>query len=566
MAVSANTILEVQTGGSDSANSGGFDPKNPTFDNTLLSTGVDARNAVCTVGAGNYNFAAGDVGHWLFIKSGTNWNPGWYKITSVGGTAATVDAAIGHGISYPSMTPTTVQGVGTVSAPSSGSWAVDYSQATSTGVPFTWTGTITIGGTTTQLTTSGTAWGYNMVGNVINLSGGGATTGFYVVNSYNGTNTVTLNASAGSAGGSVSGYLGGPFASPGQAGAVTAGGPTFVKSGTYSITSASPNVTGGTFQMSAGNLQYLEGYQTYRGDLGTPPLLQASGINTFTLVSNTGSNNGYAVTNISVDGAGLTSSQGFNISRFGRLYKCEVLNCTNNGFNIGGSFGGVLDFCSATGCSTQPAFSVGSGSLYGCEAYSNTITGFASTGTNGSTFAHCLSYNNSGASSDGFNTSSVTMLAGCVAYGNGRSGFRPITTANQANTLLIDCIGEGNLTANFDFQSTTVIGAIMHLCASYGGGGHLSGNPGKNIGFITQSAGSFFNNAAGGDFSLNNTVGQGALLRGTGFPGIFPAGTTTGYLDVGAAQHQDTGGGGGGGTQQAADEGGVLIIPGQAWW
>jgi hypothetical protein len=47
-----------------------------------------------------------------------------------------------------------------------------------------------------------------------------------------------------------------------------------------------------------------------------------------------------------------------------------------------------------------------------------------------------------------------------------------------------------------------------------------------------------FTNAAGGDFSLNNTAGGGALLRATGYPGVFPGGTTTGYLDIGAAQHQ----------------------------
>ena len=54
-----------------------------------------------------------------------------------------------------------------------------------------------------------------------------------------------------------------------------------------------------------------------------------------------------------------------------------------------------------------------------------------------------------------------------------------------------------------------------------------------------------FTNAAGGNFALNNTVGGGAACRAAGIPGVFPGGLTTGYIDIGAVQHQDSGGGGG---------------------
>ena len=43
----------------------------------------------------NYSFVAGDVGSLLFIKSGTNWIPGWYPIASVLAGVATLNAAIG---------------------------------------------------------------------------------------------------------------------------------------------------------------------------------------------------------------------------------------------------------------------------------------------------------------------------------------------------------------------------------------------------------------------------------------------------------------------------------------
>lgn len=47
-----------------------------------------------------------------------------------------------------------------------------------------------------------------------------------------------------------------------------------------------------------------------------------------------------------------------------------------------------------------------------------------------------------------------------------------------------------------------------------------------------------FTNAAGDDFSLNNTAGAGAACRSAAQPGAFPApAATTSYLDLGAAQH-----------------------------
>ena len=46
-----------------------------------------------------------------------------------------------------------------------------------------------------------------------------------------------------------------------------------------------------------------------------------------------------------------------------------------------------------------------------------------------------------------------------------------------------------------------------------------------------------FTNPSSSDFSLNNEVGGGALLRGMGMLPI----EQTGYPDVGAVQHQDIG-------------------------
>ena len=54
-----------------------------------------------------------------------------------------------------------------------------------------------------------------------------------------------------------------------------------------------------------------------------------------------------------------------------------------------------------------------------------------------------------------------------------------------------------------------------------------------------------FTNAAGGDFSLNNTAGAGAACRNAGFPGAMIDGTNEGFADIGALRHEDPAGGGG---------------------
>lgn len=79
-----------------------------------------------------------------------------------------------------------------------------------------------------------------------------------------------------------------------------------------------------------------------------------------------------------------------------------------------------------------------------------------------------------------------------------------------------------------------------------GGGGTCASLAGDVNGYTVSSSttgdltgiSNPFTSTGTGDLSLNATAGAGALLRSTGYPGIFPNGTTTDYLDIGAAQHQ----------------------------
>ncbi len=47
--------------------------------------------------------------------------------------------------------------------------------------------------------------------------------------------------------------------------------------------------------------------------------------------------------------------------------------------------------------------------------------------------------------------------------------------------------------------------------------------------------------------TVGQNFGVGTALKATGFPGLFPGGVTTGYLDIGAVQRQEPAGGGGSG-------------------
>jgi hypothetical protein len=313
-----------------------------------------------------------------------------------------------------------------------------------------------------------------------------------------------------------------------------AGNIVYIKAGTYTISSATIGAVGGVFS-SVGNT-YIEGYNATRGDLGTAPLLQASGISAFTMIIAGGG--GSTIVNVNMDGAGLGTSRGINTG--GSVYKCKAENFTNNAFTTSST--SVCYFCEATGCSTNEPFD--QVNAVGCIAHDNTFIGF---GLGAGTYIiNCISESNSGAASDGFAFSASatrSVCMNCVAYNNGRDGFRCDADA----VFLINCIAEDN--AGWGFNDLNQAAIIFDACSGFSNGsGEITIGTGKlarSIDFDT-TASSAFTDAANGDFSLNNTAGAGADQRGAGKPGPYLNALTTGYLDRGAAQHQDAGGGGGG--------------------
>jgi hypothetical protein len=524
-------------------NSGWFNPGSANF---LTNLSCDTTTpGVYKISSASYTFVAGDVGSWVFIQSGTNWLPGWYKITSVAAGVATVNAAIGAAVLYSTPGPYAVNTVAGcvngsyVSGTASGTGGVDYSQA---GTASFTTSTATTTATTTVTTASAAkSW----LGNGLFISGGGNTTGIYEVTAVTAGVSCTVTGGAVLASGSsVTVTVGGCLLSPGQAGAnMVAGNHVYIKgNNTYSITSATGNVSGGciTLPNATANSQMTTviGYSALRTDNptgSTRPILQASGaISAFTLVKATGQS---LANFLIVDGALKTTSTGINVLR---AYYVTAKNCTASGINAGAG-GAVL--CDTTGCTTSNTI-IGSGPIIFCVAWSNSFGGIV----NVPMAVGCLSVNNSGGSGHGFFSSGfLGVFINCTAFGNAGDGFRAAALAINVNVTCVNCLSYGNTGVGYNCTAATNIMLLLN-CAAGSNTPNFATNISldSQLGNITLSANPF-NNSAGGDFSLNSTAGGGALLRALGAIGAFPGVSTSTKLDVGAAQHTDAGGGGGGG-------------------
>lgn len=539
MALAATTIAEVWTTGSDTLNGGLFDPgQTAGMFTDLAVTSATGNSPVAT--SASYNFVAGDVGAHLFIGAGTNFTPGWYKIASVAANAATLNATLGQAILLgPPTIPTTVAGCATVASPTGGTWSIDYSQQAAAQIAYTDIASV---GTGLTATSAAKPFAKQLVGNCIVITGGtNLNLGRYVLVSVSGVTGTFVGATNITTGAGVNGTggMGGAWASPGAATAVLlAGFKVFIKNtATFLITSASTNVAGGCLAPVAGGagtqVKYI-GYNTYRRDGGTAPVLQASGISTFTMAAPL---TGQIWENLVFDGNALTSSRGFvsGVTATGQMHHCTLKNFTNQAVNVTSNAFQIYDSI-ITGCSgTSPA---ATGASYDrVEAYSNTVSAIQATNS-GSYIRNCLVYNNSGASSDGITMTAGGVVADCTIYNNGRHG---VNLSHATNVML----GSGNLSygnAGYQYTNTAAInkGTRLRNCAgdASGSGTYDSSKLTDVFGFITLTADPFVNKA-GANFALNNNLGGGALCRAAGVPGAFLAGTTTAYPDVGAVQHRD---------------------------
>lgn len=311
--------------------------------------------------------------------------------------------------------------------------------------------------------------------------------------------------------------------------------------GTYSRSAAgSINYANGT---AAANIKITGANASGTVD-GTRPTIQASaGGITLLQINSSHIYLDYLI----VDGNSQASVHGIDLAaNYTRCRRSKAMGTTLTGLRLNAANNCYAEQIEVTGCSGLAGIELaGAGSRARfCYSHDNTIHGFRSNGASGS-FEFCISESNSGAGTDGFNNNSVGYGAtNCIAYNNGRDGFNLDGNAGFG-TYLTNCIAYGNASEGFGSDGVKS-GAFLLNCA---GGNNTSGNYNGtnlvNVESLQALTGDPFTNAAAGDFSLNNTASAGAACRAAGFPGAYPAGLTTGYLDIGAAQHQDAGGGGG---------------------
>jgi hypothetical protein len=412
--------------------------------------------------------------------------------------------------------------------------------------------------TNTKITSSAHPFNSTHVGNIINVTGG---TGFTVqrvqiISVTSGVATCDKSVGTLSSTGGV-GKLGGSLADPGYAcGAMINGNNIYIKysASPYLITTSTSNVAGGVLAPLAGvtgNLSRIIGYTVTRGDVGTRPVLRLSGVTNGTLVTLTTQT---TAETLDLDGNNLTGSKGISGSVFGEAHRCIVRNCLGNAYTTI-----RCRFCLATG-NTGASF-VTTDSLC-CTAYANIGNTAAFVPSTAGQTVNCYAINNTGGTNaHGFNwTSNGAFALNCVAYGNGGNGFQT-TGGGTAPSYAMNCIAENNTGIGFNSTIATYV-FRLYDCAAYNNTGGNFNNFLSTINLFNAQTASAFTNPAGLDFSLNNTPGGGANLRGQGAPTssgalVIPGLSTLSYIDVGGAQHQDIGSGGTGGVSRARLQGGL---------
>jgi hypothetical protein len=186
-------------------------------------------------------------------------------------------------------------------------------------------------------------------------------------------------------------------------------------------------------------------------------------------------------------------------------------------------------------------------------------------------FTDCFIHDNAGAGIIAATAGAVTggvTLNNCIFYQNGASGVSAYAGGSSTNRAFYfkNCnfsknTGAGLLFAASSAEFFLIWDCIFDANTTYGIDGGSGGTAAPNV--LSQYNNAFFNNTTaarrnmvagvgdvtlsvspytslGTDFSLNNTAGGGAACRGAGVPGVSPAGT--GFIDIGALQHQDAGG------------------------
>lgn len=518
------SIFEIQANGSNS-NSGMFDPN--AIINTTLSTS-NGTSATPSVTASNYTFVSVDIGHYLFIKSGTNWNPGWYRITAVNAGAATVDAAIGN-VFQPNHKISTIQGISTTASASSGNWTIDYSQVSTAFKTYT---DLVIVTNTSTLQSTANPFTVNMLGNSIRISSGvNFTPGVYIIASLSGSNAVldravgTLGATGGTGalGGALldwQGYHNSAHVSNQQYAYIKGSSGTFNWSGTPSV--------------SVNNQPTVIGYSNTRGDFGKATIKLAASSVAFN------SSAFIYASNLIIDGqnnSGTTAISNNNNFASGN----EVVNCDFKNLAIGinipvgaDTFDSTFENCTTCSLYNMPTLrncviKNSSGILYQTTNASNNIII-----NHGSTCFYASAYPSRYHNNTFYNITGDAIYIYNSFGNNNRMYFVENNIFSNISGYAINSLNTGQTSMNVVQNN-----AFISLTSGFHSNTAIL-NAGNNPPYTSRNnvalSVSPFVSAANLDFRLNNEINGGRSCRGAGRVQSFPLTTTISSTDIGAVQ------------------------------
>lgn len=448
-----------------------------------------------------------------------------------------------------------------------GGTGTDYSQQNA--AQYALTGLTTAAANAIILTTSASA---DMLNNTINITGGtNFLVGIYEITAVSVGVSITVNANCTTAAGAAgTANVGGALQTLAKLAANMVGSnKAFVKA------EATINTTTG-FTFTAASVTpsetvphtHLIGYTTTRGDNGQVAVTATSGSSYNVILM---SNAGWIVEGINVNCSSLTGVAGiYNANASGGTYlvvrNCKVSNHGTYGI-VFRNYYITIHHCEVTGGSSGSVgiYNVNSGQqnfIYNCYVHDNVGIGISVSGSSNEV-SHNVISNNSGSTNDGILiTSGSANIFGNTIYKNGRHGIL-ISTASQVSSLSIrnNIITDHTAGSAAGIKSST---AALRADPRYDGNFYYNNTSNRvnmddtatnavdNVSPYTNTldvllTASPYTNAAGNDFTLNNTAGGGASVRGKGYPGVggtvysgIPGlASSTGYLDGGVFQHAD---------------------------
>lgn len=417
----------------------------------------------------------------------------------------------------------------------------DYSQQNAAQFAYT---DIVIGGTTTQATSVARAFSAVDPGNVINVTAGAGCTVQRVEILSVAAGVATFDKSLGTAASTCTGNLGGSLLTIG-AGATALGGGTasatvpgilHIKSGTYTLTS------GVTFSSLGGQNLVVWGYETTHRDGGTRPLITTAtnSVNLFT----SSSTNTKVYRNLSLSNTAGTRGVGI-VGGTGGVYPITIVeDSILDGFSYHyqADAPGTAGHFTCLNSELKNATTGGvvfwfEGSVDGCYFHDNVGDALKDITTQN----YYLLVRNSIFDTNGRGV--VFIADELIGEISGNTFYNQTTDAvyfpaSGSNSVWLQnnvFYGNGGYAVNCNGTGTCPSFTVKRSNRNNAYGSNVSGTqPVAGLHDVTLSANPF-TDAPNGDFTLNNTAGGGASLKGAAFPSGFGT-TTANSLDIGAVQ------------------------------